>query len=154
IVVVHPERTRTYGELDHEFRGDGKDRRRAGERDEPGCPDGGHRCGILAAMLVSVIIPVFNRAAMLVEAVTSALAQTHRPIEIVIVDDGSTDDTVRVADELANDSVRVVHQANGGPGAAREAGRRIARGELIQHLDSDDFLLPRKLELQVAALRA
>ncbi len=105
-------------------------------------------------MLVSVIIPVLNRAAMLVEAVDSALAQTHRPIEIIIVDDGSTDDTARVADELASDSVRVVHQANRGPGAAREAGRRLARGELIQHLDSDDLLLPRKFELQVAALRA
>jgi glycosyltransferase involved in cell wall biosynthesis len=104
-------------------------------------------------MLVSVIIPVFNRAAMLVEAVGSALAQTYRPIEIVIVDDGSTDDTARVADGLANDIVRVLHRPNGGPGAAREAGRLAARGEFIQHLDSDDLLLPRKLELQVRALR-
>ena len=106
--------------------------------------------------LVTAIIPVFNRPAKLREAVASVLAQTYRPIEIVIVDDGSTDDTRRVAGELASAhaEIRVVHQANGGPGVAREAGRVLARGELIQHLDSDDVLLPRKFELQVAALRA
>src|SRR5262249_25034222 len=142
----HPERSRMHRQLVDKAGGDGKD----GERSA----DGAHRCGILAAMLVSVIIPVFNRAAMLVEAVDSVLAQTHRPIEIIIVDDGSTDDTVRVADGLAGDSVRVVHQTNAGPGAAREAGRGIARVDFMQHLDSDDLLLPRKFELQVAALRA
>lgn len=107
-------------------------------------------------MLVTTIIPVYNRAAMLREAVASVLAQTHRPIEIVIVDDGSTDDTFAVTEELARThaEVVVVHQGNGGPGVAREAGRRIARGELIQHLDSDDLLMPRKFELQVAGLAA
>jgi glycosyltransferase involved in cell wall biosynthesis len=104
--------------------------------------------------LVSTIIPVYNRAAMLREAVASVLAQTHRPIEVIVVDDGSTDDTARVADEMASDAIRVIHQANAGPGAAREAGRRIARGEFVQYLDSDDLLLPRKFELQVAGLRA
>jgi glycosyltransferase involved in cell wall biosynthesis len=104
--------------------------------------------------LVSIIIPVHNRAAMLREAVDSALAQTHRPLEILIVDDGSTDDTPRVAAELAamHEEVTAIHQPNGGPGVAREAGRQAARGEYIQYLDSDDLLLPRKLELQVAAL--
>jgi len=106
-------------------------------------------------MLVTTIIPAWNRALMLREAVASVLAQTYRPIEIVIVDDGSTDDTSDTADELAREhpEVRVIHQENGGPGAAREAGRQIARGEFIQHLDSDDLLLPRKFELQIAALR-
>jgi glycosyltransferase involved in cell wall biosynthesis len=104
--------------------------------------------------LVTTIIPVYNRAQMLREAVASTLAQTHHPIEIVIVDDGSTDETGRVADQLAGDSVRVAHQPNRGPGAARETGRRLARGEFIQHLDSDDLLLPGKFELQIAALRA
>jgi glycosyltransferase involved in cell wall biosynthesis len=105
--------------------------------------------------LVTTIIPVFNRAAMLRQAVASVLAQTWRPIEIVIVDDGSTDDTPAVADALAREhgEIRVIHEANGGPGLAREAGRRQARGELLQYLDSDDLLLPRKFELQVAALR-
>jgi glycosyltransferase involved in cell wall biosynthesis len=104
--------------------------------------------------LVSIIIPVYNRAAMLREAVASALAQTYRPLEVIVVDDGSTDDTARVADELSGAEVRVIHQGNSGTGAAREAGRRAARGEFVQHLDSDDLLLPRKLEVQVAALRA
>ena len=106
--------------------------------------------------LVSVIIPVHNRAAMLREAVASALAQTHRPIEILIVDDGSTDDTAGVADELAarHPEVSVIHHTNRGPGLSREAGRARARGAFIQYLDSDDLLMPRKLELQIAALRA
>jgi glycosyltransferase involved in cell wall biosynthesis len=106
--------------------------------------------------LVSTIIPVYNRPAMLREAVASVLAQTYRPIEIIIVDDGSTDDTARVADDLAAanaEEIRVIHQSNTGPGLAREAGRLAARGEFIQYLDSDDILLPRKFELQVSGLR-
>jgi hypothetical protein len=104
--------------------------------------------------LVSTLIPVYNRAGMLREAVSSVLAQSYHPVEVIIVDDGSTDDTARVADELASGEVRVIHQANGGAGAAREAARRVAHGEFIQHLDSDDLLLPRKFEWQVAGLRA
>jgi len=107
--------------------------------------------------LVSTIIPVFNRPALLVEAVESVLAQTYRPIEIIIVDDGSTDETPSVADTLAlqhDGIVRVIRIANGGPGRAREAGRLAARGAYIQHLDSDDLLLPGKFERQVAALEA
>jgi glycosyltransferase involved in cell wall biosynthesis len=107
--------------------------------------------------LVTTIIPVFNRASMLREAVASVLAQTYQPIEILIVDDGSTDDTGAVADELAAehpDLIRVIHQQNAGVGPAREAGRLAARGEFIQHLDSDDLLYPRKFEMQVAGLRA
>lgn len=105
--------------------------------------------------LVTTIIPVFNRCAMLAEAVASVLAQTWRPIEVLVIDDGSTDDTPAIADALAasHPEVQVIHQANRGVGLAREAGRRIARGEFIQHLDSDDLLLPRKFELQVAGLR-
>jgi glycosyltransferase involved in cell wall biosynthesis len=94
---------------------------------------------------------------MLRDAVASVVAQTHRPVEIIIVDDGSTDDTAVVAGALAREHaplVRVLRVPHGGPGRAREAARQIARGELIQHLDSDDLLLPRKFELQVAALRA
>lgn len=107
--------------------------------------------------LVSAIVPVFNRPGMLRETVASLLAQTYRPIEIILSDDGSTDGTGAVADELAAahpDVVRVVHAAaNQGAGPAREAGRRLARGEFIQYVDSDDWLLPRKFEWQVEALR-
>jgi glycosyltransferase involved in cell wall biosynthesis len=106
--------------------------------------------------LVSTIIPVFNRADLLRAAVGCVLAQTYRPIEIIVVDDGSTDDTPQTCRELAEAHPGVVvalRQDNAGPGAAREAGRLLARGEFIQYLDSDDWLHPRKFERQVAALR-
>jgi glycosyltransferase involved in cell wall biosynthesis len=107
-------------------------------------------------MLVSIIVPAYNRGPLLVEAVNSALAQTHRPIDIIVVDDASTDDTPRVIAELCarHAEVRSVRRENGGPGLARETGRQAARGDFIQYLDSDDLLLPRKLELQLAALAA
>jgi len=105
--------------------------------------------------LVSIIIPVYNRASLLRQAVASALAQTYRAFEIIIVDDGSTDDTPAVIEELVaqHTALRTVRRENGGPGAAREMGRIAARGEYLQYLDSDDLLLSHKLELQVAALQ-
>ncbi|HXG59024.1 MAG TPA: glycosyltransferase family A protein [Thermoanaerobaculia bacterium] len=108
----------------------------------------------MARPLVTTIIPVYNRAGMLREAVASVLAQTYRPIEVLIVDDGSTDETRETAEELAasDPAIRLVRQSNSGPGAAREAARLQAEGAFIQHLDSDDLLLPQKFELQVAAL--
>ncbi|HYO45580.1 MAG TPA: glycosyltransferase family A protein [Gemmatimonadota bacterium] len=113
--------------------------------------------GPIEDSLVSTIIPVHDRPALLQEAVDSVLAQSYRPLEVVIIDDGSTDDTARVADRLAAEhlrKVRALHVPNGGPGLAREAGRSVARGEFIQYLDSDDILLPGKFERQVDALRA
>ncbi|MCP9833663.1 glycosyltransferase [Cyanobium sp. Aljojuca 7A6] len=107
--------------------------------------------------LVSTIIPVHNRSALLREAVASVLAQDHRPIEIVIVDDGSNDDTGAVADGLATAHptvIRVIHQPNGGPGAARQRGLDHSHGEFVQYLDSDDLLLPGKFSAQVAALNS
>lgn len=97
-------------------------------------------------MLVSTIIPVYNRPAMLREAIDSVLAQTYAPVEIIVVDDASTEPVV-------DSRVRVLrHDRNRGVGAARETGRKAARGQFIQYLDSDDLLLPRKFELQVAGL--
>lgn len=110
-----------------------------------------------AAELVTTIIPVHNRASLLREAVTSVLAQSYQSLEVIIVDDGSTDDTAHAARELAEAHPGLVHvlwQANAGPGAARNLGLQHARGEFIQYLDSDDLLEPRKFEWQVAALRA
>ena len=107
--------------------------------------------------LVSTIVPVRDRPRLLMEAVGSVLAQSYRPLEVVIVDDGSADRTVEVADWLAAEhpeTVMALHVPNGGPGLAREAGRLRARGEFLQYLDSDDLLLPEKFERQVAALRA
>jgi glycosyltransferase involved in cell wall biosynthesis len=106
--------------------------------------------------LVSTIIPVYNRPALLREAVGSVLGQTYRPVEVVLVDDGSTDDTPRVCRQLAEQHPGVVawvRQENAGPGAARERGRQSAGGEFIQYLDSDDLLAPAKFERQVMALR-
>ena len=107
------------------------------------------------AGLVSTIIPVHNRPALLREAVASVLAQTHRPIEVIIVDDGSTDETRAVADSLAAANpaeIRVLRGKNAGPGMAREAGRLAATGEYVQYLDSDDLLLPHKFEWQIKGL--
>jgi glycosyltransferase involved in cell wall biosynthesis len=105
--------------------------------------------------LVSTIIPTYNRPEMLREAVASVLGQTYRPIEILISDDGSSDETPRVADELARQhpEITVLRGKHAGPGPTREAGRQAARGEFIQYLDSDDLLRPRKFEIQVTALR-
>jgi hypothetical protein len=110
----------------------------------------------MIAGLVSTIIPAYNRPAQLREAVASVLAQDYRPLEIIVVDDGSSDDTFEVAQALARDNPGVVHavtQVNTGPGGARERGRLMAQGEFIQYLDSDDVLLPSKFTAQVAALR-
>jgi hypothetical protein len=107
--------------------------------------------------LVSTIIPVFNRPVQLREAVRSVLAQSYRPLEIIIVDDGSTDqETFALAkslEALHPGVIRAVTKPNGGPGLAREAGRQLVRGEFIQYLDSDDVLLPEKFAMQVGALR-
>ena len=106
--------------------------------------------------LVSTVIPVYNRPEMIVQAVKSVLYQTYRPIEIIIVDDGSTDETATVIDGLARknpDIITVIHMDNKGPGLARETGRLAARGEYIQYLDSDDWLLPEKFAIQVQALQ-
>jgi hypothetical protein len=106
--------------------------------------------------LVSTVIPVFNRPAMLREAVNSVLAQSWRPIEIIIVDDGSTDRTLVAARELEAahpDIIHVLSQRNAGPGVARQAGLEAARGEFVQFLDSDDLLLPNKFAVQIAGLR-
>lgn len=108
--------------------------------------------------LVSVIIAVYNRPQLLVEAVDSALAQSYRPIEILIVDDGSTDETPAVAQQLADRSDGVVrclrHDRNRFCPDAWNTGVSESHGEFVQFLDSDDRLYPDKFALQVAALRA
>ncbi len=105
--------------------------------------------------LVSTIIPVFNRPEQLRQAVASVLDQTYTTIEIIIVDDGSTDNTadvIRAIQKARPEVIRALSIENSGPGLAREAGRKIVRGEFIQYLDSDDILYPEKFCLQVEAL--
>ena len=110
-----------------------------------------------SAELVSTLIPVRNRACLLAEAVASVQAQDHPSTEIIIVDDGSSDDTAAVAQALLNrhpGNVQLVrHQQPGGPGFARQQALRLARGAFIQYLDSDDLLLPGKFSAQVEAFR-
>jgi glycosyltransferase involved in cell wall biosynthesis len=102
--------------------------------------------------LVSVIIPTFNRAGIVTRAIDSVLGQTYRPVEVVVVDDGSTDDTPRVLQAYGDTIVSVV-QNNAGPSAARNRGIRESKGDLIGFLDSDDLWLPTKLERQVDLLQ-
>jgi glycosyltransferase involved in cell wall biosynthesis len=107
--------------------------------------------------LVSTILPVYNRAGLMREAAMSVLRQEYPEIELIVVDDGSTDETALAAQALTGEHperVRVLRQENAGPGAARRLGLGIAQGEFIQYLDSDDLLAPGKFEQQVAALRA
>ena len=100
---------------------------------------------------VSAIIPTYNRAALVTEAVDSVLAQTYQNVEVIVVDDGSTDGT---QERLAQygDKIRVIYQQNAGPSAARNLGIASATGSLIAFLDSDDLWLPTKLERQVTLL--
>lgn len=108
--------------------------------------------------LISVIIPTFNRRQLLDEALDSVRAQHYRPIEVIVVDDGSMDGTAELVQEwqLAcqeeiDFSVQYVSQSNQGPSAARNRGLLKARGQYLQFLDSDDRLLPDKLSDALAA---
>jgi glycosyltransferase involved in cell wall biosynthesis len=101
--------------------------------------------------LVSVIIPVFNGETYIVEAIESVLNQTYPSLELIVVDDGSTDDTQRILKDY-HSRLRCVSQQNSGVSAARNYGLRLARGEYIVFLDADDVLLPTKLTNQVACL--
>lgn len=106
-------------------------------------------------MLVSAVIPVYNRPRLVARAVGSVLAQDWPELELIVVDDGSTDRTPEVLADLAGESggrMRVLTQENRGVGAARNAGIYKARGELFAFLDSDDEWLPRKISRQVAFL--
>jgi glycosyltransferase involved in cell wall biosynthesis len=102
---------------------------------------------------VTVVIPTYNSGRFVTEAVDSVLSQTLPPAEVVVVDDGSTDDT---AARLAcySSRVRYIHQPNGGVASARNRGLQEARAEAIAFLDSDDVWHPSKLEAQVGLLRA
>jgi glycosyltransferase involved in cell wall biosynthesis len=104
-------------------------------------------------MLVSIIIPTHNRSRQLRIAIESVLAQTYRPIELIVVDDGSTDDTVEVVNNY-KERVMYLHQGNGGVSVARNRGLRASRGEIVGFLDDDDLFLPEKIERQVAYLCA
>lgn len=108
------------------------------------------------APLVSVVVPAWNAEDTLGETLASAAAQTYRNIEILIVDDGSTDGTASVAEQFCEREPRahLIQQRNGGVAAARNAGIASARGEFVAPLDSDDLWHPQKIERQMACIRA
>lgn len=101
--------------------------------------------------LVSVIMPAYNCERTIAESLDSVLAQTYVPIELAVVDDGSTDGTRDVL-EGYRDRARIVHQANGGVASARNAGVQHTRGEFVALIDCDDLCDPERIALQVAAL--
>ncbi len=102
--------------------------------------------------LVSVIIPTFNRGWVIAEAVESVVAQDYQSVEIIVVDDGSTDDTTEKLIPFMAD-ITLLSQKNRGVSAARNTGIRVANGEFIAFLDSDDLWLPEKISCQVEFFR-
>ena len=100
-----------------------------------------------ATPLVSVIIPTHNSAAFIGQALQGVLAQTYRGYEVIVIDDGSTDDTQEVLRQFGS-QIRYLYQDNQGPAAARNAGIRLAQGEFVCLLDADDTWAPNKLALQ------
>lgn len=110
---------------------------------------GGHL--VSNAPLISVIVPVHNGERYLAEAVDSVLAQTYQPLDLIVVDDGSTDGTPDVLSARASE-VRAVRQPQAGSAAAVNRGVEIARGSLLAFLDADDLWTPDKLERQIEVM--
>jgi len=101
--------------------------------------------------MISVVVPVFNGAAYIAQAIDSVLGQTLAPDEVIVVDDGSSDSTADIVKRY-QPHVLYRRQVNQGPGAARNLGIRESKGELLAFLDSDDIWLPEKLRVQKMAL--
>ncbi len=104
--------------------------------------------------LVSILMPGYNAAPFVEETLRAAFAQTWRPLEVIFVDDGSTDDTVARARGFVPQGLHLLTQANGGAASARNQALRTARGDFIQYLDADDLLAPDKIERQLARAAA
>lgn len=106
----------------------------------------------MTAPSVSVIVPTYNRSAWIAATLRTVLAQTQRPHEVIVIDDGSADDTATVVAGFGS-GVKYVRQDNAGVSAARNHGARIASGDYLAFIDSDDLWHPRKLEVQLLALQ-
>ena len=132
--------------IDHSFWPEGQSLSWIAEHAQPG--------------LVSVIIPVFNRQVYILDAIESVYSQTYRPIELIVINDGSTDHTEQAVEDwvdrhpnLEGFSLRYYRQENKGVSAARNAGLMLSTGEYIQFLDSDDLLLPSRISKCVDAMK-
>src|SRR5437867_2936633 len=103
--------------------------------------------------LVSIVIPAYNAAPTIRDTIQSALDQTWSTKELVVVDDGSSDNTLGVARRFAGREVKIITQERHGASAARNAGLRVCQGEYIQWLDADDLLAPDKIATQMETAR-
>ena len=105
--------------------------------------------------VISVIVPVYNVAAYLPQCLDSILRQDYEKLEVILIDDGSKDESGAICDQYARQDsrIRVIHQKNAGAAAAKNAGLRIATGGYLSFVDSDDFLEPNVYEYMVAMLK-
>ena len=103
--------------------------------------------------LVSILIPAYNAEKFIGDSIKSAMSQTWRRKEVIVIDDGSTDATLRVAEQFASSSVRVVHQENQGAAAARNHALSVCQGDYIQWLDADDLLSVDKVHQQMRVIQ-
>ena len=104
----------------------------------------------LKQKLVSVVVPVYNSERYLKDTLQSIYNQDYQPIEVIVVDDGSTDSSAKIAKSFKN--IRYIYQTNQGPSAARNTGINTSRGDFISFLDADDLWMPDKLSIQISYL--
>src|SRR5690242_9424093 len=102
--------------------------------------------------LVSILIPAFNAGEWIADTLRSAVGQTWPQTEIIVVDDGSTDQTMAIVQQFQSDNLKIVTQKNQGAAAARNKAFSLSKGDYIQWLDADDLLAPDKIASQLAAL--
>jgi glycosyltransferase involved in cell wall biosynthesis len=102
--------------------------------------------------LVSIIIPTYNGSKYVCDAIDCAMKQTYQPCEIIVIDDGSTDNTRSLLTSKYGNRIRYIYQNNKGLSGARNTGIRHAKGDFIQFLDADDLIAPEKIEMQVDSL--
>jgi glycosyltransferase involved in cell wall biosynthesis len=107
---------------------------------------------IISSPLVSIIIPAYNAEKYIEETLQSAINQTYKHIEIVVVDDGSTDSTLKIAKKFEGSFVKIISVQNGGAAKARNIGFRNSKGDYIQFLDADDLMKEDKIEVQMKVL--
>lgn len=103
--------------------------------------------------MISVIIPLYNKEKSITTTLESILAQTYTDYEVVVVDDGSTDNSANIVRKLSNEKIRLISQPNGGVSAARNAGIMAAKGDYIAFLDADDLWAPNYLEILAALIK-
>ncbi len=101
---------------------------------------------------ISVIVPVYNSAATVAESLESVVKQTYPDLEILVIDDGSTDNSIAICEQFSDPRIQIIHQQNRGLAGARNTGIRHAQGKYLAFLDSDDLWLPEKIELHLRHL--